>query len=1724
MMRSLLVLLFCAGAASASAQLIHGNEWIDYNRQYWSFKMHANALARIDSTALANAGFPVTTVDPRHIMVWNREQQVPIYIAGEEDGVFNSGDFIEFRAQGNDAWLDARLFVQPEHLASPYYSYFNDTIRYYITWDATAPKERVYPYNNTDFDSVTPRSWFWNTSQNTPASRYFVGPNAQQQYGATSGFYLEGEGYFSSSIMNAAQGGSSEQLTTNFTAQPYTGVDAPNARINTVVVGLNAPANGGVDHHLRIAYGPTAPGTLAVDTTYAGFKVVRSSFEVPATAIGPTFILRFNAVADLNVAPNYADQQTVALTEVRYPRDFNMSNLAFMRMVLPNDPQEPLMNVTFNSFIGQPVIYAFGDSVRRIMPVFSAGQWRALIPSNPGAQETEAIILSETYPQAVTALQRVNGTGYFTDFSTMARDSALLIITHASLLDAAVGYASDREISTRNPVNTLVADVDELYDQFGGGIPKHALAIRRFCRYLLNSWTDAAPPRGLFLIGKSVQTHRLNNSTPSYRPDVAGAYANCLVPSYGHPASDACFTIGLNFNPAVYDIPVGRLSARFPSEVQAYREKVAVFESQQPAAWMKNILHFRGGFTPTENAIFANLMAPMRYLAEDTCFGGRVIDFKKNASDQVIQSAAADSVRMFIEDQGVTLMNFFAHAYADGFDITIDDPANYNWNGRHPMVIGNSCYIGNVHLNTFTSTPEKWVMMPGKGPIAFLASIDIGLSNFLAQYSTGWYRSFSQENYGRGIGEHMKFTAASLLQGGQLTNLNTVHTFTLQGDPSLILNSFPKPDYSITPSDILFDPVDVSADVDSFQVKAVVTNIGKAVNTSFVVEMERSAPLLGGAQLQATSLTNVYYQDTAYFTVPTLAFAGGQGTNSITVRLDQEPDEVPELQDTSNNIASTTLFITSGDLVPVYPYEYAIVPEPNPTLKASTGDPLAPVRTYIFQIDTTDLFNSPIMEMTVLQAPGGVVSWQPQNIYALNASQDSTVFFWRCTIDSTGNGGNYNWYERSFQYINGEHGWGQAHYFQFKKNNFSGVEYDRPERDFDFFSGTKTVRVDVLGNAQGIASFGTKWIIELEPQEYGNGCPGSLQRPAFIVAVIDPNTFTPWGSYWRQVVTVDGQPVVIEHNVDHQFGNQNTNGLPGACRNRVEKYFIFPMNSASSLNGLIGMMDAIPTGHHVLIYSWLYNQQDSVLFHAPGFAGAMQQQLGFNYTSVPDSVPFALYVRKGYPGVQTEVGTELTSTISLSAMIDASTDRGTITTVEAGPAQAWYSLKWRDQPLQASDSTVIVLQGIPPGEAAQPVDLYAFSSTVQEVDISSVNAQIYPKLRVQGRFHDLTNPDPDPSQIKRWQLLNAPAPECAIHPPLGYHNALQNLYQGQDASVAVAVQNISEFDMDSLLMTAWVVDQANVRRRVHYRVNQPLPPGAYLMDTIRFSTMGLGGANTLIIEANPIDTLTGAYHQLEQYHFNNTVQVRFNVERDITNPLLDVTFDGVHILDGDLVSARPEVLISLNDENTVLLLDSPSDTTHFKVFLTRPGAGIERLYFRDGSGMENMQFIPANGPQNEAKILYRPHFAQDGVYQLTVEAKDRSNNQSGDNQYRIRFEVITRPTITEVLNYPNPFTTNTRFVFTVTGHQVPTYMKIQILTVTGRVVREIGMHELGTIRIGRNMTEYAWDGTDQFGDRLARGVYLYRVIAKLNGEDIEYRSTTASEYFHKGFGKMYLLK
>ena len=56
------------------------------------------------------------------------------------------------------------------------------------------------------------------------------------------------------------------------------------------------------------------------------------------------------------------------------------------------------------------------------------------------------------------------------------------------------------------------------------------------------------------------------------------------------------------------------------------------------------------------------------------------------------------------------------------------------------------------------------------------------------------------------------------------------------------------------------------------------------------------------------------------------------------------------------------------------------------------------------------------------------------------------------------------------------------------------------------------------------------------------------------------------------------------------------------------------------------------------------------------------------------------------------------------------------------------------------------------------------------------------------------------------------------------------------------------------------------------------------------------------------------------------------------------------------------------------------------------------------------------------------------------------------------------------------------------------------------------------------MSKYFWDGRDEFGDPVANGVYIYRVISEINNLDIELRPSEGDKAFTNGLGKMYLIR
>ncbi|MDP4216832.1 MAG: type IX secretion system sortase PorU [Bacteroidota bacterium] len=113
----------------------------------------------------------------------------------------------------------------------------------------------------------------------------------------------------------------------------------------------------------------------------------------------------------------------------------------------------------------------------------------------------------------------------------------------------------------------------------------------------------------------------------------------------------------------------------------------------------------------------------------------------------------------------------------------------------------------------------------------------------------------------------------------------------------------------------------------------------------------------------------------------------------------------------------------------------------------------------------------------------------------------------------------------------------------------------------------------------------------------------------------------------------------------------------------------------------------------------------------------------------------------------------------------------------------------------------------------------------------------------------------------------------------------------------------------------------------------------------------------------------------------------------------------------------------------------------------------------------------------------------DGEHSLVIKAWDAGNNSG---QATLSFRVVRSQhlTLDHVLNYPDPFTTHTSFWFEHNRPGEDLQVLIQIMTVSGKLVKSIRR----TINDpGNRSNDIDWDGRDDYGAKIGRGVYIYRL-------------------------------
>jgi hypothetical protein len=1689
---AIFLLLMGLGAAAQT----YNNEWIDYSKTYYKFKVGGYGLYRIPASLLTSAN--LNGVPGQNFQLYRNGKEVPIFVTN--NGNFGPSDYIEFWGQPNDGVPDRPLYRNAASQHTTHFSLETDTAVYFLTYTSTSTPFHYTDYPNNAATSTLPvEPYFMST-----VGDYFksaINPGFAQVVGE----YIYSSSYDVGEFWASGPIGPGGPLT-----------DGAIGGLNVYSAGPAASVKfgmtGNADNPRTVQF--AVNGTVLADTVMNSFNDLLTTRQVPLSILSSN-----SATASfINNSTVSTDRMVASFYELTYPRTFNFSGQPQSGFQLPARAQGYLLNITNFATAGpNPVLYDVANGLR-YTGIVSGGVVSFAIP---GSSADMNFVLVNEDPATVHMVTTLTGKN-FLNLTNTANQGNYLIISHPMLYTGSNGnnpvndYLAYRSSASGGAFDAQKYEIDELVDQFAFGIKKHPLAIQNFLRYARAKFT--IKPQFVLLIGHGMTYDTYNYYSEAVHDPLADRLN--IIPTFGTPASDNKLSAndGVGATPVT---PIGRLSVVSGSEIEVYLTKLKEYEQAQATSpntiagrlWMKNGVHLTGVSEPYLGAILCNYEQYYANIVGDTLAGATVSLYCDGNASQVSQVPTAVISTLFTT--GLSFLNYFGHSSNQVLGYNLDNPNDYNNQGKYPVFFINGCDAGDFFVydaqrpsGVNKTLSETYVLTPERGAISFIASTNFGIVNYLNIFLTGLYNLMAGSDYGKPVGILEKDALNNLVNAVPGDFFARLHAeqMTNHGDPYLKLNQGGT-DYDLEASQITINPSLVSVNNTSFTVNARIYNLGKAVSDSVLVTVQRTYPNGSTTLLLSKKLRGIRYADSIQVTVPIVA-TRDKGANKITITVNPG-NVVPEVT-YANNSVTTDVFIYQDGATPAYPYDYAIINTPTSKLIASTANPLIPSTQYVMELDTTQNFNSSMKVSKSLTSVGGELEFDPGVNY-----MDSVVYYWRVAPVPTSPTGVYTWNTSSFVYIDparSSTGMNQSHYFQHQGSEQDSVAISA-SRKWEF--GTAS-HYFYLSNAMYPTSgqFEQDFAVGVDGKSYiQSACLGH----SVCFNVFDPVTLKAW------------------YNVDPNTGiSLNLSGSGGeSCG--PQRWWNFEFSYLDPTQRYLAMrfMDSIPSGYYVVVRSFDYDDGGGTSYCPNWRADTASLGSGkslYHYLlnagfSDVDSITFPrdwqFIYKKGDASFvpQYKISNGLFDKITQSVNAPAPMYQGTVTSPLFGPAKKWSQMHWRGHDPAGVTTDTVGVQVIGLDTLGNFKTLYNLGRGTHDVDLSTVIPKQYPYIQL--KLSTLDSVHAKPYQLDYWRLNYTPVPEGALAPNLGNVKMPDTVALGQPIEVAVPFKNISPYAFDSSMrIKLYIQDRSSAVHNITLPRRKPLNPGDTITLDYTFDSKPYSGANTVYIGFNPDND------QPEQYLGNNFLYKSVYVKGDARSPNLDVTFDNIHILNDDIVSARPHIQIKLQSPSQYLLLQ---DTSLMNVQLKYPDGSMHAYRFNT----DTLRFTPATSTSNNvASIDFTPVFTKQynpegDEYELIVSGKDETGTAAGATAYKVSFKIITKPMISNMLNYPNPFTTSTAFVFTITGTDVPQNIKIQILTITGKVVREITKEELGPLHIGRNITEFKWNGTDMYGSRLANGVYLYHVVTNLNGHSLDkYKAAgdNTDKYFNNGYGKMYLMK
>ena len=210
-----------------------------------------------------------------------------------------------------------------------------------------------------------------------------------------------------------------------------------------------------------------------------------------------------------------------------------------------------------------------------------------------------------------------------------------------------------------------------------------------------------------------------------------------------------------------------------------------------------------------------------------------------------------------------------------------------------------------------------------------------------------------------------------------------------------------------------------------------------------------------------------------------------------------------------------------------------------------------------------------------------------------------------------------------------------------------------------------------------------------------------------------------------------------------------------------------------------------------------------------------------------------------------------------------------------------------------------------------------------------------------------------------------------------------------------------------------------------------------------------------------------------------------NASQDNVGPTINLFMNDESFISGGITNENPTLLVNLFDLNGINTIG---------------GVGHDILATLDGDEANafnlNDYYVANQDDFQNGTVNYPFRYLDPGEHLLKLKAWDVYNNSS---EAEIRFVVYDENDglfIDHVLNYPNPFINYTEFWFNHNSSE-PLDIMVQIFSISGKLVKTLHGQSSGDGKANSALSrDITWDGTDDFGDFIGKGVYVYKLTVR----------------------------